>query len=86
LGAPAARKPDAPNPGATPGEGAAPPAAAETVLISHNPVVRLEWIEPEKLYAQTAFVRFYRDEPLPTFKHARWHRIRLHPPAVVVKS
>jgi hypothetical protein len=81
-----AGKSAAPATSATPGEGAAAPVGAEAVFISLNPVVRLEWIEPEKLYAQTAFVRFYRDQPLPTFKYARWHLVRLHPQAVVVKS
>jgi hypothetical protein len=65
------------------GEGA---AAREAVLISFNPIVRLEWVEPESVYAQTAYVRFFRNEPLPTFKYARWHLVRLYPQAVVVKS
>ncbi|HZI18626.1 MAG TPA: hypothetical protein VEY09_08515 [Pyrinomonadaceae bacterium] len=78
------QSPDA-NAGQTPAPGT-DPNSAEAVLISHNPIVRLEWIEPEKLYAQTAFVRFYRDEPLPTFKYARWHLVYLHPQAVVIKS
>jgi hypothetical protein len=43
--------------------------------------VRLEWEEPETIYAQTAFVRFYRNDPLPTFKYTRWHVLRLSPQA-----
>jgi hypothetical protein len=58
--------------------------ASGAVLISLNPVVRLEWAEPETLYAQTAFVRFYRSEPLPTFKYTRWHALRLTPQAAVL--
>ena len=58
--------------------------AGASVLISLNPVVRLEWVEPETVYAETAFVRFYRTEPLPTFKYTRWHALHLSPQAAVV--
>lgn len=54
------------------------------VLISLNPFVRLEWVEPETIYAQTAFVRFYRNDPVPTFKYTRWHVLRLSPQAAVL--
>ena len=46
--------------------------------------MRLEWEEPETIYAQTAFVRFYRNDPLPTFKYTRWHVLRLSPQAAVL--
>lgn len=61
----------------------APPQGAE-VLISLNPFVRLEWEEPETIYAETAFVRFYRNDPLPTFKYTRWHVLHLSPQAAVL--
>lgn len=80
---PSAQKKGASEPGANASE--AQPTA-EPVLISMNPIIRLEWLEPETLYAQTAFVRFYRDEPLPTFKYSRWHALRLFPQAVVLTS
>lgn len=54
------------------------------VLISLNPFVRLEWEEPETIYAETAFVRFYRNDPLPTFKYTRWHVLHLSPQAAVL--
>jgi len=57
-----------------------------TVLISLNPIVRLEWVAPETLFAETAFVRFYRSEPLPTFKYTRWHALHLSPQAAVLGS
>jgi hypothetical protein len=57
---------------------------APAVLISLNPFVRLEWVAPETIYAQTAFVRFYRTEPLPTFKYTRWHALHLSPQAAVL--
>lgn len=61
----------------------AQPAGAE-VLISLNPFVRLEWEEPETIYAETAFVRFYRNDPVPTFKYTRWHVLHLSPQAAVL--
>ena len=54
------------------------------VLISMNPIVRLEWVAPETLYALTAFVRFYRTEPLPTYKYTRWHALHISPQAAVL--
>lgn len=59
------------------------PSGAE-VLISLNPFVRLEWESPETIYAETAFVRFYRNDPLPTFKYTRWHVLHLSPQAAVL--
>jgi len=74
---------------ADPQAGAAPaPAPAgeaptgESVLISLNPFDRLEWVEPETIYARTAFVHIYHDEPV--FKYPRWHVLRLSPQAAVL--
>jgi dipeptidyl aminopeptidase/acylaminoacyl peptidase len=58
--------------------------SGEAVLISLNPFVRLEWVEPETVYAQTAFVRFYSNDPTPTFKYTRWHLLRISPQATVL--
>jgi hypothetical protein len=57
-----------------------------TVLISMNPIIRLEWVAPETLFAETAFVHFYNNEPLPTFKYTRWHVLHLSPQAAVLGS
>jgi hypothetical protein len=73
-------------PGAPPASNEANAAQAPAVLISLNPFVRLEWVAPETLYAQTAFVRFYRTEPLPTYKYTRWHALHLSPQAAVLSS
>jgi hypothetical protein len=59
------------------------PTGAE-VLISLNPFVRLEWEEPETIYAQTAFVHFYSNDPVPTFRYSRWHVLHLSPQATVL--
>jgi hypothetical protein len=72
---------NAPRQGATPD---ASQGAGEAVLISLNPFVRLDWAGPETIYAQTAFVRFYSNDPLPTFKYTRWHVIRIYPQAAVL--
>jgi hypothetical protein len=69
--------------------GAAPPgggAEAEAVLISLNPFVRLEWVAPETLYAQTAYARFFRNEPGPTFKYQRWHVLHFSPQAALLTT
>jgi WD40 repeat protein len=67
-------------------QASSPQSAGASVLISMNPVVRLEWVEPETIFAETAFVRFYRSEPLPTFKYTRWHALHLSPQAAVLGS
>lgn len=59
-----------------------PQAPSEAVLISMNPFVRLEWVEPETIYAQTAFVHIYNDEPV--FKYPRWHVLHVSPQAAVL--
>jgi hypothetical protein len=58
------------------------PPPSEAVLISMNPFVRLEWVEPETVYAQTAFVHIYHDEPV--FKYPRWHVLHVSPQAAVL--
>jgi hypothetical protein len=50
---------------------------------SFNPVVRLQWAAPEKLYIQTAYVRLMRSETIHTFP--RWHLVFLSPQAALLK-
>lgn len=50
---------------------------------SFNPIVRVEWPSPEKLYLQTAYIRVYPNESINTFQ--RWHRMVLSPQAAVLK-
>lgn len=78
------KKPEPEAGGAGKAEGAAP--AAEAVLISLNPVIRLEWLAPETLFAQTGFVRLYRNEALPTLKYTRWHVLHLSPQAAILNA
>lgn len=72
-----ANKTGADKPGATP--------SGEDVIISYNPFVLLEWLEPETLLAQTAYVRFFENEPVPVVSYKRWHVVRLYPQAALLE-
>jgi hypothetical protein len=50
---------------------------------SFNPIIRLEWTSPEKLFFETAYVRLLPNEPITTFQ--RWHLVILSPQAAVLK-
>jgi hypothetical protein len=50
---------------------------------SFNPIVRLEWVTPEKLYLQTAYIRLIPNEPISTFQ--RWHLLLLSPQAAILR-
>ncbi len=50
---------------------------------SFNPIVRLEWPMPDRLYLQTAYVRLYPNDPINTFQ--RWHRLVITPQAAVLR-
>lgn len=58
-------------------------AMQSAIPSSFNPIVRLEWPSPEKLYLQTAYVRLIPNEPINTFQ--RWHLLLLSPQAAVLK-
>lgn len=53
------------------------------VPVSFNPIVRLEWPSPDRLYLQTAFVRMFPNDPVNNFP--RWHVLVLSPQAAVLK-
>ena len=61
----------------------APAPAADVIPSSFNPIVRLEWISPDKLYFQTAYVRLIPNEPITTFQ--RWHLLVLSPQAAILR-
>lgn len=61
------------------------PSTGEEVIISLNPFVRLEWFEPETLFAQTAYVRYFANEPMPVVSYKRWHVLRLSPQAALLE-
>jgi hypothetical protein len=61
------------------------PATTSTSAVpaSFNPVVRLEWPTPDKLYLQTAYVRVLPNESINTFQ--RWHLLLISPQAAVLR-
>jgi len=67
-----------PKPGATP----TPAATAAALPVSFNPIVRLEWPSPDKMYIETAYVSV-RSELIKTF--SRWHLLILSPQATGLK-
>jgi hypothetical protein len=55
---------------------------ATTLPFSFNPIVRLEWPSPDKMYIETAYVSL-RGDLIKTF--SRWHLLILSPQAAVLK-
>jgi hypothetical protein len=49
---------------------------------SFNPIVRLEWLTPERMYLETAYIRLF-NEPVHTW--SRWHLITFSPQAAILK-
>lgn len=79
-----AKKPETPHNTNSNTPSASPSAApAAGVPPSFNPIIRLEWPSPEKLYLQTAFVRLMPSETINTFQ--RWHLLNLSAQAVILK-
>jgi hypothetical protein len=61
----------------------APTPATDAAPLSFNPIVRLEWLQPETLLIRTAFVRLYKSGELIT-NYPRWHILHLSPQAAVL--
>jgi hypothetical protein len=61
------------------------PAAPSQPAIpaSFNPIVRLEWPTPEKLFLQTAYVRLLPNDSISTFQ--RWHLLLISPQATLLR-
>jgi hypothetical protein len=59
------------------------PTPSDVIPASYNPIVKLKWASPEKLYLQTAFVRLFPNDFTSTFQ--RWHLVMLSPQAVVLR-
>jgi len=62
---------------------ATPTPTGPIMPASFNPIVRIEWPSPERLYFQTAFVRIMPSEAINTFQ--RWHLLNLSAQAAVLK-
>lgn len=59
------------------------PAPITSEPASFNPTIRLEWLSPEKLLFETAYVRLTQTDPITTFQ--RWHLVTLSAQAAVLK-
>lgn len=57
--------------------------ASSGIPSTFNPIIRLEWTTPEKLYFETAFIRLNPNDPITSFP--RWHLLVLSPQATVLK-
>lgn len=64
-----------PSPTTTPATNAAP--------LSFNPIVRLEWLQPETLLLRTEFLRLYKGGEF-IHNYPRWHILHLSPQAIVL--
>jgi hypothetical protein len=59
-------------------------SSSSSTPLSFNPVIRLEWVQPETLLVRTGFVRYYQNSPEPTRGYLRWHVLHLSPQAAVL--
>ena len=50
---------------------------------SFNPIIRVEWVSPERLFFETAYVRLLPNEPITTFQ--RWHLLTLSAQAALLR-
>ena len=64
-------------------EAAETPTPSEVIPASYNPIIKVKWATPEKLFLQTAYVRLFPNDFTSTFQ--RWHLVMLSPQAVVLK-
>jgi hypothetical protein len=65
-------------------EGTPATSSGGSAPLSFNPVIRLEWVQPETLLVRTGFVRYYQNNPEPTRGYLRWHILHLSPQAAVL--
>src|SRR5687767_2360806 len=78
-----AKKPSPPaSPEASPSASPSPSPTSSREPASFNPIIRLEWSSPERLYFQTAYVRL---RPIEAFTFPRWHLLNLSAQAAVLK-
>ncbi|HEY0079160.1 MAG TPA: hypothetical protein VGB73_10980 [Pyrinomonadaceae bacterium] len=64
------------------GDGNVQPPTSDAPL-SFNPVIRLEWLQPETLFVHTAFQRLYKGGEF-IRNYPRWHVLHLSPQAAVL--
>jgi hypothetical protein len=70
------------SPASLPAASPVPSPTSSREPASFNPIIRLEWASPERLYFQTAYVRL---RPIEAFTFSRWHLLNLSAQAAVLK-
>ena len=58
-------------------------AAQSAIPASFNPIIRLEWTSPDKLFLETAYVRLMPNDTITTFQ--RWHLLIVSPQAALLR-
>jgi hypothetical protein len=71
------------SPSPSPKSSPSPASTQPSVPASFNPIVRLEWPSPERIFFQTAYVRLMPNEAINTFQ--RWHLLTLSAQAAILK-
>ena len=56
---------------------------SSSIPASFNPIIRVEWLSPDRLFFETAYVRLLPNEPITTFQ--RWHQLTLSAQAALLK-
>ena len=57
--------------------------ATDEIPATFNPIIRMEWVAPDKVYFETAYVRLIPNDPITSFQ--RWHLLILSPQAAILK-
>jgi hypothetical protein len=72
------KKPPTPNANANPANNQPQSALPDpNTLVSFNPIITLEWTQPDLLYLQTGFVREMQEQTESVKSYLRWHRLIL---------
>jgi len=64
-------------------DGAGDSGVSDAIPATFNPIIRLDWITPEKLYLKSAYVRLIPNDPITSFQ--RWHLLVISPQAAILK-
>lgn len=57
----------------------------ESSLVSFSPIIELRWTEDKMLYAQTGYVKQFKNEAESVRSYLRWHRLIFSPQATAIK-
>jgi hypothetical protein len=57
----------------------------ESSLVSFSPIIELKWVEDKMLYAQTGYVKQFKNEAESVRSYLRWHRLIFSPQVTAIK-